>query len=195
MANEIAALKSELRPKLRFRREQFVARIDDFARAIAFRAPPGPLRRLLVDADCLGAYAATGSEAPTDGLVAVAGEAGVRTALPWFANRVAAMKFVPWTLGMPTVAGPWQVHQPAANEPAVTPDLLLCPLLGFDRKGGRIGQGGGHYDRYFADHPAALRIGIGWSVQEVDAIPREEHDFSLDAILTEQEWIVTGDRM
>jgi 5-formyltetrahydrofolate cyclo-ligase len=78
---------------------------------------------------------------------------------------------------------------------AVEPALILCPLLGFDRAGGRLGQGGGHYDRYFATHPHILRIGVGWSVQEVDAIPAESTDARLDAVLTEQEFIVCGDRL
>jgi 5-formyltetrahydrofolate cyclo-ligase len=195
MTNDPAALKTALRAKLRFRRDQYAAQLDDFVRAIAFRAPPSPLRQLLSEAVCVGAYHADSSEAPVDGLITFAADAGVTTALPYFAARDPAMTFTLWRPGDPVAAGPWRVSQPAEVGSVVVPDLLLCPLLGFDRSGGRIGQGGGHYDRYFASHPAALRVGIAWSVQEVDTIPLEAHDLPLDAVLTEQEWILTGDRL
>jgi 5-formyltetrahydrofolate cyclo-ligase len=195
MTDDPAALKTALRAKLRFRRDQYISQLDDFVRAIAFRAPPAPLRQLLAGASAIGAYHAIGSEAPADGLVTLAVDAGVTTALPHFAERNESMRFVVWQPGEAVVPGPWRVGQPDAAGPIIVPDLLLCPLLGFDRGGGRIGHGGGHYDRYFAAHPDALRVGIAWSVQEVDAMPLEPHDLPLDAVLTEQEWILTGDRL
>src|SRR3546814_2508589 len=92
-------------------------------------------------------------------------------------------------------SGPWGTQQPADHAALAAPDIIFCPLVGFDRRGGRIGQGGGHYDRYFAAHPGALRIGIGWSVQEIDATPRESTDIALDTILTKQEFIHCGARL
>jgi 5-formyltetrahydrofolate cyclo-ligase len=74
------------------------------------------------------------------------------------------------------------------NDSKLTPNLIIAPLLAFDRAGGRLGQGGGHYDRTIA----ALRargplfvIGLAYAGQEVEAVPREPHDQLLDAILTE----------
>lgn len=195
MAEDIVALKAELRRKLRFRRDQYVVQLDEFVRAIAFRAPPTPLRRLLSDARCVAGYAAAGSEAPVEPLLATAAQAGVATALPHFSARNPTLSFAMWRPGDLLETGPWRVDQPLGTAEMLIPDLLLCPLLGFDRQGGRIGQGGGHYDRYFAAHSTALRIGIAWSVQEIDAIPLERHDLPLDAVLTEQEWILTGGRI
>ena len=75
---------------------------------------------------------------------------------------------------------------------AASPDLIIAPLLAFDRTGGRLGQGGGHYDRTIE----ALRargslfvIGLAYAGQEIDAVPREPHDQPLDAILTELGYI------
>lgn len=187
--------KAALRSRLRFRRDHHFSSLDDFVRAIAFRAAPTPLRDLIARASCVGGYVARSSEAPVDGLLALATDVGVSIALPCFHGRDAVMGFAIWTPGDTLVTGPWRVDQPADCSLSAEPDLLLLPLLGFDRSGGRIGQGGGHYDRYCAAHPAALRIGIAWSVQEVDHIPAEPHDMPLDAVLTEQEWIVTGDRL
>jgi 5-formyltetrahydrofolate cyclo-ligase len=195
MTDAIAASKIALRAKLRFRRDQHHAHLDDFVRAIAFRAPPAPLRSLLCEAGSVGGYVAGGSEAPVNALLTIAFEAGALTALPHFSARDDRMQFARWDMDDAVVPGPWRVQQPADPSRIIVPALLLCPLLGFDRNGGRIGQGGGHYDRFFDAYPAALRIGIAWSVQEVDAIPLEQHDLPLDAVLTEQEWILTGNRL
>lgn len=68
------------------------------------------------------------------------------------------------------------------------PDLVIAPLLAFDRVGGRLGQGGGHYDRTIerlrARGPLFV-IGLAYAGQEIEAVPHEPHDQRLDAILTE----------
>lgn len=189
------AAKRALRQRLRFRRDHFFTGLSDVDRAIVFRAPPRPLLTLFSAAPCVGGYCARGSEAPVEALLASAAAHGAQTALPHFTDRAAPMRFAAWQPGDPLADGPWRVAQPAGAGPWLAPTLLLVPLLGFDRQGGRIGQGAGHYDRYCAAHPAALRIGVAWAVQEVDAVPLAAHDVRLDAVLTEQEWIVTGDRV
>lgn len=71
---------------------------------------------------------------------------------------------------------------------AVRPDLILAPLLAFDRRGGRLGQGGGYYDRCIAGLRASgtvFVIGLAYAGQEAPLIPVEAHDQRLDAILTE----------
>ena len=69
-----------------------------------------------------------------------------------------------------------------------TPDLVIAPMLAFDRDGGRLGQGGGHYDRTIerlrADGSVFV-IGLAYAGQEIDAVPNEAHDQRLDAILTD----------
>ncbi|MDK2761627.1 MAG: 5-formyltetrahydrofolate cyclo-ligase [Sphingopyxis sp.] len=186
--------KSHLREKLRFRRRHFTANLDGMARLAAFRALPAPLSELLHDQMIVGAYAAWGDEPAIMPMLACFAEAG-RLALPHHAGRIDVMTFCGWRPGDSLIKGPWGTRQPTDDAPMATPDVLFCPLLGFDRHGGRLGQGGGHYDRYFAAHPGALRIGVGWSVQEIDATPREWNDVPLDAILTEQEYILCGDRL
>lgn len=138
----------------------------------------------------MGAYVACGDEPDILPMLADIGT----LALPHHVGRVATMDFRRWSPGEPLVKGPWGTRQPA-DAAAARPGLILCPLVGFDRRGGRIGQGGGHYDRYFARYPDALRVGIAWSVQEVDAVPSEPTDIALDAVLTEQEYILCGDRL
>ena len=88
------------------------------------------------------------------------------------------------------------VPEPPADTPRVdlaSLDLIIVPGLGFDRRGGRLGQGGGYYDRLLATLPAAVRrIGIGYDVQWVEAIPREAHDGELHAIVTPAGWVDCG---
>ncbi|KQZ61698.1 5-formyltetrahydrofolate cyclo-ligase [Sphingopyxis sp. Root1497] len=191
---DLPSQKQHLREKLRFRRRHFVANLDEFTRFAAFRAPPAPLEALVAAHAVTGAYAAWGDEPDILPMLADKAEAhGI--ALPHHAGRVEMMTFRRWRPADPLAKGPWGTRQPASSSDSATPALIFCPLVGFDRSGGRIGQGGGHYDRWFAAHPDALRIGVGWSVQEIDATPIEPTDMALDAVLTEQEFIVTGDRL
>ena len=186
--------KQKLREKLRFRRQHYAANLGGMAQLAAFRVMPAPLSDLMADHAVVGAYAASRDEPDILPMLAQVGETGT-IALPHHAGRVDAMDFRRWQPGEPLIKGPWGTQQPGDGAELAFPGLILCPLVGFDRRGGRIGQGGGHYDRYFAVHPEALRIGIGWSVQEIDAAPLESTDMTLDAVLTEQEFIICGDRL
>ncbi|KTE17587.1 5-formyltetrahydrofolate cyclo-ligase [Sphingopyxis sp. H115] len=194
LSADLVQTKRKLRERLRFRRRHFTANLDGVARLAAFRALPAPLSDLLADHAVVGAYVAWGDEPDILPMFAGLGEIGA-LALPHHGARVDTMDFRIWRQADPLEKGPWGTQQPSGDALTAIPDIIFCPLVGFDRRGGRIGQGGGHYDRYFAAHPDALRIGIGWSVQEIDATPRESTDIALDAILTEQEFILCGDRL
>ena len=109
--------------------------------------------------------------------------------LPHVVDRATPLRFLSWDAGTALIAGPFGLRQPDATAPGCSPDIILTPLLGFDRQGGRLGQGAGHYDRAFAALPHAWRIGVAWSVQELGAVPSDPWDVPLHAIATEREWI------
>jgi len=71
----------------------------------------------------------------------------------------------------------------------IAPQLIVLPLVAFDRRGNRLGYGKGHFDRALAALIAAgsrpLLAGAGFAVQEVAAIPVEPHDIALDLVVTE----------
>jgi 5-formyltetrahydrofolate cyclo-ligase len=67
----------------------------------------------------------------------------------------------------------------------VEPDLIITPLLAFDASGGRLGQGGGFYDRTFAARPDVIRVGFAYAGQAVEALSLEAHDMRLHGVLTE----------
>lgn len=70
-----------------------------------------------------------------------------------------------------------------------TPDVILVPLLAFDRQGGRLGYGGGYYDRTLAAHPHVPTVGYALSSQECDIVPMDQYDQRLSYIVTEREII------
>jgi 5-formyltetrahydrofolate cyclo-ligase len=71
------------------------------------------------------------------------------------------------------------------DTPEATPDLLFVPFLAFDKRGYRLGYGGGYYDRTLAALPHIPAIGLGYAALEVDNVPTEPHDRPLTAIYTE----------
>lgn len=183
-------LKAAMRAAVRERRAAWVAALDAQARALAFRTPPTPLRALIESAGCIAGYAALADEADPAALLAWAAAAGRTIALPYVERRAVPMRFLRWQPGAPLLPGPMGLMQPdIGTAEEVAPDLILAPLIAFDRRLHRLGQGAAFYDRAFARFPAATRIGIGWSVQEVPAVPDDPWDMPLDAVLTEREWI------
>ena len=80
--------------------------------------------------------------------------------------------------------GPLGILQPGEEAESVTPDVLFVPLVGFTERGERLGQGGGHYDRWLNKHPDTLTIGLAWDCQKLDTLPIEPHDRPLKAIVT-----------
>jgi 5-formyltetrahydrofolate cyclo-ligase len=89
----------------------------------------------------------------------------------------------------PTDYGPREPARRVPVDPSAV-DVVITPGLAFDRRGHRLGYGGGYYDRYLARlHPAAARVGIAFSVQLVDELPVESVDQPVDVIVTDQEVI------
>lgn len=121
-------------------------------------------------------------------LLALAGRGHV-VALPRIAGG--GLSFHRWRPGDRLVPGRFGTLEPVGA--AVRPDLVLAPLLAFDRSGGRLGYGGGYYDRALAGLADALVIGCGFSVQECAAVPVEAHDRRLDAVATELGFWAVGE--
>ena len=115
---------------------------------------------------------------------------GVPIALPCLEDQDAVMTFRRWIKGDNLIKQKQRFLQPLVDSEAAIPDVILLPLIGFDRAMNRLGQGAGHYDRLLATLPDAILIGIAWSVQEVEAIPIDPWDIPLDAVATEKELIV-----
>lgn len=108
------------------------------------------------------------------------------------------LRFAPWALGEPVQPNRYGIPEPTTETGRLEPDaldLVLVPLLAFDRRGNRIGYGGGFYDASFAflreiPRPARpLLVGIGYAFQECDAIEPADWDVPLDYVVTDRELI------
>jgi len=120
-------------------------------------------------------------------------EAGATLALPVIAGRGKPLVMRAWRWGEPLAEGQWGIRQPKPEAAEVEPDILLVPLLAFDRAGHRIGYGAGYYDLTIAKLRARkplTAIGLAFAAQEVAAVPAMAHDERLDLVLTENEAIV-----
>jgi 5-formyltetrahydrofolate cyclo-ligase len=169
----------------------------------ALRAAMRALRKRLAGADPLAAsraadhagslpagetvalYRAIGSELGTDALAQALIAAGRTLCLPVALERDAAMIFRLWSPGEPLEMDAAGCPAPLPLAATVTPDLIVTPLLAFDDSGGRLGQGGGFYDRTFAVLPDVARVGFAYDGQRLDGIPIEPHDQRLHGVLTE----------
>lgn len=179
--------KNALRRDMRAARLAHWRALPQSHRALIFGRPPRAILPLIEEAEVIGLYHAIPGEVPTERYAAHLLDMGKMIALPWMRDKAAPMIFRIWTGSDATlVTGPWG-PQPHAAMPEVVPDALFMPLVAFDTSLARLGQGGGHFDRWCAAHPATRRIGLGWTVQQIDAVPIDEHDMPLDAVITEQQ--------
>jgi 5-formyltetrahydrofolate cyclo-ligase len=121
----------------------------------------------------------------------LAGE-GWSTCLPIVLGEGLPLEFRRWAPGAPTCKGVWGIPRPPDEATLVEPDVLIIPLLSFDRKGYRLGYGGGFYDRtlqLLRTRKDIIAIGVGYAAQEVGHVPVGVHDEALNFIMTEREII------
>lgn len=175
--------KRALRARMRAARDAFLVGVPP-------RIIPGAaLTALLSQAETVASYVPIGSEADPMWLARAAVEHGCAIVLPHVTTRADPMRFLAWNAEEDLVPGPFGLRQPHHASPALAPDLVLTPLLAFDATLNRLGQGAGYYDRAFAEFPRAVRVGVAWSVQQVDLLPADPWDMPLHAIVTETDWI------
>ncbi|OYX38125.1 MULTISPECIES: 5-formyltetrahydrofolate cyclo-ligase [unclassified Sphingomonas] len=174
-------LKAELRDDMRRKRLAY-------AKVGPPIIPPHDYLDRLTGRGTIAGYIAMPGEADPNILMIAARNRGWTVALPHITSRANPMRFLTWHEGDLLVAGPMGVRQPDADAEPVEPDIVLTPLLVFDRALNRLGQGAGYYDRAFADLPAVLRIGIAWSIQRVDALPVDPWDVPLHGVIDEYGW-------
>ena len=185
----IEEAKAALRREALARREQLPADLRAAAaQTIAARAfpvalPPGAI---------VSGFMPMKSEINPVPLMRALADAGIKLALPVVAGRGKPLVMRAYAFGDALASGQWGIREPKPESPEVLPDLLLVPLLAFDRSGHRIGYGAGYYDMTIAALRAkkpVTAVGIAFAVQEVAAVPTTPRDARLDLVLTEAEVI------
>lgn len=189
MPDPVFTASPEAKPQLR-------ARMRAVRRAMASGpiAFPEALGEALARPGIIASYLPVDGEADPAAIVAAAVARGWRIALPHITSRAAPMRFLGWAPGEPLVPAPFGLSQPSADAPVVEPGLILTPLVAFDARGHRLGQGAGHYDRAFAALPDARRWGVAWACQQVAAVPVDRWDVPLDGVITEAGWLAGATR-
>jgi 5-formyltetrahydrofolate cyclo-ligase len=184
-----AQIKAELRRAAQARRDALPAGLRKAAaEAIAARVFP----LAVASGAIVSGFMPLKSEINPLPLMRKLADAGARLALPEVAGRGKPLIMRSWQWGEPLVSGVWGIREPAPDAPEVQPDILLVPLLAFDRSGHRIGYGAGYYDLTIAQLRAnkpIIALGIAFAAQEIECVPRTARDAQLDLVLTENETI------
>ncbi len=122
-------------------------------------------------------------------LMAALAGCGHALCLPVMQGRGAPLLFRRYAFGDPLETRPFGLREPLENAPVLVPDVILCPLVAFDRRGRRLGHGAGCFDATLralrrADHHVTA-IGFAHARQEAPEVPAGENDEPLDAVITE----------
>ena len=111
---------------------------------------------------------------------------GYKICLP-VAEKKLEMDFFEWSFSDPLNIGNMGVPEPYKIK-KIYPDVLIVPLVAFDKSKYRLGYGGGYYDRYIykiSKLKKIITIGLAFSFQEINKLPKNNYDKKLDFILTE----------
>jgi 5-formyltetrahydrofolate cyclo-ligase len=183
----IAEAKSDLRKVALARRDALPA-AERMAAAEAIAARPFPVA--VASGAVVSGFMPLGSEINPLPLMRRLSDAGAHLALPVVVGRGRPLSMRVYAFGDALVKGVWGIRVPSPEAPEVAPDVLLVPLLAFDRNGNRLGYGAGYYDMTIAALRArkpVVAVGIAFAAQEVDEVPTTPRDVRLDVVLTEQE--------
>lgn len=135
----------------------------------------------------VSAFSAIGEEInPLALMMRLHGE-GHLLALPAMQGKGQALVFRAWSPGDEMAPAAWGIAEPLASRAVVVPDIVLVPLLAFDRTGQRLGYGGGYYDRTLHELrrlKPLVTVGIAYEEQRLDAVPHLDYDQPLDWVLT-----------
>ncbi|MBN1613943.1 MAG: 5-formyltetrahydrofolate cyclo-ligase [Deltaproteobacteria bacterium] len=155
------------------------------------------LLQAIRDCAVLMAFLSFGSEVETDAIIEWAWQQDKRVCVP--RCRPGERRIDPHRIKSydDLEPGSFGIREPkpemATLQPIADIDAALVPAVAFDRRGYRVGYGGGYYDRFLPELPTqTIRVGLAFSCQLVEAIPAGAHDVPVDMIVTEKEVITTG---
>ena len=135
-------------------------------------------------------YLSYSSEAPTDKLIERLLEDGWTV----YAPRVEGKTMAAVEYGEDFALSDLGIREPLGERYDGRMDVAIVPMLAVDEQGGRLGYGGGYYDRYLSAHTETWRLGYGFDFQIVRQVPTEEHDVRLDGVITDKRIVWTNAR-
>ena len=120
-------------------------------------------------------------------LLNFASKQGSKIALP-YVKKNKIIEFREWRDAEPLVRDTLGILSPS-SEKIVMPDIIIIPLLCFDLNGTRLGMGQGIYDRSLPFYELSYKYGLAFSNQRTNTLIREEHDFLIDGVITEKNFL------
>jgi len=178
--------KTNLRKKLREARRRLAAETGFDTRD---KLPPSFLKFLPnIQLAVVAGYIPLGSEVDCTSLMRALEMRGIKLALPVVVKKNAPLEFRAYAYGDELKDGLEGNKEPGNEAAKIDPDIILVPLIGFDEKGNRVGQGKGYYDRTLEalrKKHNILAIGLAFEGLKQKSLPVEAHDQPLDAVLTE----------
>lgn len=145
------------------------------------------------EAKAVGTYLALPYEVQTRQIVEACWSHGKRICVPAY-NEDKGRYEMRWIRPEDkTTPGHWLIHEPQTNDSAglMDVDLLVVPALAYDRQGGRLGHGGGHFDRILGSW-SGLKIGVAFDFQVFDRVPMGSQDIPVDMVVTEKTIYAAG---
>jgi 5-formyltetrahydrofolate cyclo-ligase len=182
-------LKATLRREALARREALPA---DVRAAVAQTIAARPFPLAVPPGAIVSGFMPMKSEINPLPLMRALADTGAALALPAVAGKGNPLVMRAYVFGEPLASGVWGIREPRPDARQVDPDILLVPLLAFDRRGHRIGYGAGYYDMTITALRARKTIvaaGIAFAAQEIAEVPTSPRDARLDLVLTEREVI------
>lgn len=192
--SEIDRKKTALRERMRTARGDARKQLGDNAFELgaqnfleAVRLSPG---------ECIAGYWPIGDEFDPRPLLSQISARGGNLALPAISATGTRLSFRSWRPGDPLTQARFGTMEPSDSREPIDPAILIVPLLAFDRRGNRLGYGGGYYDRTLAALRRSggfkLAVGLAFGAQRVPRVPTENNDQKLDAVVTEETVIWIG---
>lgn len=133
----------------------------------------------------IGLYLAQPREVGTELIIETARARGQLLALPAWNPERNSYGMADWLVGTDLHPGLYGIQEPAAPVWVSEVDVMIIPCVAFDPQGGRLGHGGGHFDRLLENF-RGLKVCLAFEVQKMAAIPRETHDVRVDVVITER---------
>ncbi len=174
-------------------RENFIKARQEIPKDIAKSAASVVTQHLLEiipQSAKVAAYCAMRGEIDVSGLIAKLQGRGNVTALPVVDDNSKVLKFIEVTKDSVLTKGKYGIDCPEAHLPEIIPDVVIVPLVAFDKNGNRLGYGGGYYDATLAHlrsrNEKLLVIGVAYAMQKADNLPIYDGDQKMDMVVTEE---------
>ncbi|WNQ10442.1 5-formyltetrahydrofolate cyclo-ligase [Paenibacillus aurantius] len=192
LRREIEEKRSALPPEERSRISRIICeRVAERLRESASSYPP-----------VVFSYLSFGAEVDTFPLLEFCWRAGIPTAAPRTLSKTKEMKLHLLSSREDVQQGIWGIPEPKPECPELPDTALigwvLMPGLAFDPKGGRLGYGGGYYDRFLSEYARRhgtlpFLLALAFELQLVPEVPTEPHDIPVHAVVTESRWVAAGE--